>query len=153
MEKPIVAGKDITAELPLSLYEAMSIGGMSLPDGEALSIQIGLSKDMVEKLKQHARNEEDTELQANTSDYRRFVENSYEAWYMKDRTPFALVSATGELAAIIWFGPENPPHKEKGLWDTVAFRSYPPYRGKGIMTPFGKFALTTYTMLRPDRSI
>lgn len=154
MEKPVVVAEDVHVSLPLPLFETEKIGSVTLADGEILAIQLGLSEELVEKLKEHARDSGDEELQKNTSDYRRFVESSYEDWYKKDRTPFSLVSETGELAAIVWFGPEKlPAETDIAAWDTIAFRSYPPYRGKGIMTPFGAFAIDTYLSLRPDRSI
>ncbi len=154
MDKPEIIPGDLNVVLPLPLFSEKEVGTLRLSDGEELSVRIGLSEDLVQKLKEHAQDTEDTELQKNTSDYRRFVESSYEDWYKKDRTPFVLVSKTGELAAIIWFGPEKlPGEPEEGEWDTIAFRSYPPYRGKGIMTPFGTFALAAYSTMRPGRSI
>ncbi|MBU2158971.1 GNAT family N-acetyltransferase [Patescibacteria group bacterium] len=154
MGKPTFTVVDSHIELPLPLYESHIVGLVNLPDGEVLSVYAGLSKEHVEKLQAHARDMEDVELQNNTSDYRRFVENSYEDWYKKERTPFALIGANGQLAALIWFGPEKMPiESDTDSWDTVAFRSYAPYRGKGIMTPFGLFAISKYIELRPGRSI
>ena len=154
MDKPQIESMPVHLELPLALYSSERIGVMRMPDWSSLSIQFGLSREMVETLKAHALDLTDEELQNNTSDRRRFGEGSYEDWFKKERYPFALVSEANELAAIIWFGPEAFPGGEEPVsWDTVAFRSYIPYRGKGVMTPFGRFALATYLKLMPGHTV
>ena len=151
MDKPWIE-ETSTPSLPLPLYAAQEIGTLHMPDGETLSVRFGLNKELVEALKVHARSD-DAELRANTSDYRRFGEGSYEDWYKKERYPFALATKDGGLAAIIWFGPEALAGAQEGSWDTVAFRSYPPYRGKGVMTPFSRFAIAAYQKLFPEHRI
>ena len=51
----------------------------------------------------------------------------------------------------MWFGPKDAPiaEKEKALWHTIAYRSYPPYRGAGIMGDFTRFVLEYYRELNP----
>jgi len=153
MDKPQIEAFDTLPELPLPVYASHTIGSMRMSDGTALSVVFGLSKEMAEALKAHALDDTDEELQKNTSDRARFGTGSYEDWYAKDRYPFALVTDTGALAALIWLGPQAFPGEEAGEWDTMAFRSYVPYRGKGIMTPFGRFAIQTYLALKPGHRI
>jgi len=92
----------------------------------------------VRQLEERSVDHADEELEKNTSDRKRFGEESYEVWYAKGRFPFALVSPEGTLAAIIWYGPDRIPTGDDGEWSTIAFRSYRPYRGTGIMRDFSR---------------
>lgn len=137
----------------------INIGTLTSRDGDEFSICIGADKETVEKLKAKSLDTSDIELQT-TSDRVRFGEGSYEEWYSKDRTPFALLSSSGELAAFVWFGPKplgrpslkylSPEERAKELdvkedvWHTLVYRSYAPYRGKGLMTDFARFATEIY---------
>ena len=58
-------------------------------------------------------------------------------------------NSTNSLAALVWFGPELL-KKESGNWHTVAWRSYPSFRGRGLMKEFTKFAMDIYTKNVPD---
>lgn len=148
------------SSLPLPLYRSERTGSVNAKDGQEFSIVVGLDKNLVAQLKEKSLDKKDTELQNNTSDYRRFGTGSYEEWYAKERTPYALVSEDGKLAALAWFGPKplgrkslrflseeelaNERHQEKNEWHTIVYRSYDPFRGKGIMTPFVRFAMSDY---------
>src|SRR3989344_5796473 len=93
--------------LPLPVYENIKIADCTSKDGEEFSIFVGLDKNLIEQLKKYSLDENDTELQKNTGDMKRFGLGSYEDWYKKERTPFALVQKnTNTLAALIWFGPK-----------------------------------------------
>ncbi len=46
-------------------------------------------------------------------------------------------------------GPE-PLLSEEGNWHTVAWRSYNPWRGKGLMKDFTRFALDIYQKTIPE---
>jgi hypothetical protein len=134
--------------------------------GEAFTLYLGLDKGMVAQLKERSLDASDTEIQNNTSDRKRFGEGSYEEWYAKDRVPFALIhEKTGALAAVVWFGPK--PLGRKSLkylsaeelaregkddadnWHTLAYRSYPPFRGTGLMRVFIEHAMDVYRMHFP----
>lgn len=151
---------------PLPLYASETIASAKSSGGEEFEITIGLDKKAAEEIKKHALDENDEELLKNTSDRKRFGEGSYEKWYAKDRTPFCLVhKKTGALAAFAWFGPEpisrkslenaaglesrGDGKKESGGWHTIGYRSYKPFRGKGLMKDFMKFAIKIYSENRP----
>lgn len=152
---------------PLPIYETASLGRMTGRDGREFEILAGLDRDVVEQLRAKSLDETDTEIQRNTSDRERFGEGSYEVWYKKDRTPFALVTSdTRELAALVWFGPKPLGRKslkhlsaeekaqderamDAGEWHTIVYRSYPPFRGTGIMKQFTTTALEAYRSAFP----
>lgn len=134
--------------LPLPLHTCISVGTLTGKDGTPFTVLAGLDEKLVAQLKEKSLDMSDTELQHNTSDKARFGTGSYEAWYAKDRTPFAAVDASGNLAAIIWFGADMPPALVGGTqyptqekWDTIAFRSYAPYRGAGLMGAMSAFVI------------
>lgn len=142
--------------LPLPLYTSHELGKVVARTGQEFDVVVGITEVLAEQLKRLSLDMTDTELQSGTSDRSRFGEGSYEAWYSKDRTPFAAVDMEGNLAALIWFGPQDPPEtlgESNGTWDTVAFRSYRPYRGAGLMKSFSQLVFTTYRKLRPGRAI
>lgn len=146
--------------IPLPLFAMVPIGALTTRDGEELTVYMGASEEVVGALKKRSLDTSDTDIQDHTSDRVRFGEGSYEDWYNKGRTPFSLLNDAGELAAFAWFGPkplgrkslkhlskeeraaESSQHEE--VWHTVSYRAYPPYRGKGIMTPFIRFAIDIY---------
>ncbi len=126
---------------PLPIYTSIKIAEAISKDGETFSIFAGLDKEKLEQLKKLSLDKNDLEIQQNTSDLKRFGEGSYENWYRKNRTPFALIHKnTNALAALIWFGPE-PLAEKKDNYYTVAWRSYPLFRGKGLMKEFTKFVM------------
>ncbi len=142
--------------LPLPLFERIDLTPIE-KNGESFVTVVGLDQDLATQLTVRSCDKSDTALQSGTSDHKRFCKNSYEEWYKKGRIPFALVDGKGILAALIWFGPEPLPldslYKSAGEWDTIAFRSYEPYRGKGLMTPFGSFVLTFFDKHRSGRKL
>jgi RimJ/RimL family protein N-acetyltransferase len=131
-------------KLPLPIYKSIKIK----EEGD-FYVVVGLDKNLVAQLEKYSADENDTELQQNTSDKKRFVDRNYEDWYAKNRTPFALVhNKTGVMAAIIRFGPE--PLHEGCKCHTVGWRSYKPFRGTGIMKGFTKFAFDFYLEQFPN---
>jgi RimJ/RimL family protein N-acetyltransferase len=154
---------------PLPLYTSIPIGTMRGIDGDEFSVVAGLDKGLAVQLKEKSLDMSDTETQRNTSDRERFGEGSYEAWYAKNRTPFALVHTSGVLAALAWFGPK--PLGRKSLrhlsdaerakdasldaegWHTVTYRSYPPFRGKKLMKPFMRSAIDVYRRVFPEAKL
>jgi len=142
--------------LPLPLYSAIHIADAIGRDGEEFDVFIGLEKKYAEQLKKLSLDESDTELQEKTGDKNRFGLGSYEDWYKKNRTPFCLIhKRTDALAALIWFGPKpigaksskfgiEKPYEIQDEWHTISFRSYPAFRGKGIMKNFSKFVIEIY---------
>lgn len=153
------AGMEIAIEpsklpqtVPLRLFEKVFIGSAE-NKGVSFDVYLGLDEDMATRLRELSLDTDDDALMENTSDFQRFGEEGYEKWYAKDRTPFALVHRdTGELAALVWFGPkalgvkslkhlsveerDSANMMESENWHTIAFRSYPPFRGTGIMKNF-----------------
>lgn len=151
------------------IYSSEKIGSMSSKGGEPFDIRIGLSRELVEQLKKFSLDTGDTDLQENTSDYRRFGEGSYEEWYAKERTPYALINGEGKLAALTWFGPKPLGRKslrflspeelakessqEKTQWHTIVYRSYRPYRGAGLMTKFVAATMEDYLQRNPGAKL
>lgn len=139
-----------TMQLPLPLYESVMIAEAEHEDGARFSIRVGLSEEEAAQLKQLSLDESDEPIQNLTSDRRRFGEGAYEAWYAKGRVPFALIDEeSGRLAALLWFGREAL-GEEPGDWHTIAYRSYPPFRGKGIMKPFTRYVFDLYAAYYPE---
>ena len=140
-------------KLPLPLYDSETVDEMTSKDGGRFHVVVGLNRELVELLKEKSLDVHDVAVQKFTSDKKRFGEGSYEEWYAKERTPFALIdSKTGALAAVAWIGPKplgrkslkylsetelkEEAHQKKGEWHTLVYRSYAPFRGKGLMTAF-----------------
>lgn len=147
---------------PLPIYKTIKIGEAISKNEENFSIFVGLDKEIVAQLKTLSLDENDVELQKNTSDKKRFGLGSYEDWYRKGRTPFTLIhTATNTLAGIVWFGPKplgrkslkHLGNKELELdetlldndnWHTLGYRSYPNFRGKGLVKEFVIFSMNVY---------
>lgn len=145
---------------PPPIFSSTFVAWLACPGLDRLSVQYGLDTHAVSKLRDKSLNRDDVELANNTSDKRRFGDGSYERWYAKSRYPFVLTDQDHELAGLIWFGPEPVPNGvqlDQGAlvqeWDTIAFRSYPPYRGKGIMTAFSLMLLKLHKTMRPGRGL
>ena len=142
--------------LPLPLYASVHVADAICRRGEEFDVLVGLDKKYAEQLRALSLDESDTELQSNTGDYRRFGAGSYESWYQKNRTVFALIhKQTDALAAIIWFGPKPLGKKSikfggadgyetEAEWHTVSVRSYPTFRGRGMMRTFLEFSMNIY---------
>jgi RimJ/RimL family protein N-acetyltransferase len=127
---------------------------------ERFAIVAGLCQPLVRSLQERSLDTADSELTRRTSDPVRFGEGSYEAWFRKGRFAFALVNVESLLAALVWYGPshlptEVEPRHSNGpdTWDTVAFRSYPPYRGRGLMGDFSRFVFRCHSLYSPERRL
>ncbi|TSC62165.1 MAG: hypothetical protein Athens041674_558 [Parcubacteria group bacterium Athens0416_74] len=159
-----------TVHVPVPLYTSIPVGRMTDDAGESYAIVLGLSKDVIEQLREKSVDTSDEALQKNTSDFERFgKEGAYEEWYTKERTPFVLLSKDSSLAALAWFGPKAIGRKslrhlsgeelkeeykqDEKEWHTIVYRSYNPFRGRRLMTPFVQFALDTYRSFYPDAKI
>jgi RimJ/RimL family protein N-acetyltransferase len=149
----------------LPIFEMVHLGTLTR-DGEVFAIHVGLDELLVAQLKVYSLDESDEDIQRNTSDRERFGVGSYEEWYAKSRTPFALVhAATGQLAALVWYGPKGLGKKslkhlteaerasehsvDQGDWHTIVYRAYKPFRGGGIMRPFVQATLELYRAVHP----
>lgn len=157
--------------LPLPLFTSVSIGEMTGKTGETFDVVIGLDEERVAQLKKYSLDMSDKDLQENTSDHARFGEGSYEEWYAKGRTPFALIhKASGTLAALIWLGPkplgrkslkhlspeeraQDETRMDSGNWHTIVFRAYNPYRGQGLMKGFALKSIEIYKHYFPAARI
>lgn len=155
---------------PLQLYAKMKVGALRSKDGDDFSIYAGADEAIVAQLKAFSLDERDAAIQDNTSDRVRFGEGSYEEWFSKNRTPFSLIhDATGKLAAFAWFGPKPLGRKslkylsdeerakeleqKEDVWHTLVYRSYQPFRGKGIMSEFVRFAMRKYLEIHPTAKL
>jgi RimJ/RimL family protein N-acetyltransferase len=155
--------------VPLPLFESIYIGSAE-NNGEAFEVYIGLDEGMTNQLRDFSLDKADISLMENTSDFKRFGEEDYEKWYVQGRVPFALVHRdTGTLAALAWFGPkalgtksmkhisaeerENAKLADPKDWHTIAFRSYAPYRGTGIMKKFALAVTDVYTHYYPQAKL
>lgn len=146
--------------LPLPLFQSFILADGICKLGDEFDVYIGLEKKYALQLKKLSQDEGDVDLQNYTGDKARFVEGTYEDWYKQSRTVFALVhKQTDVLAALMWFGPKSLGRKSMKFeqevnadskddsendWHTIAFRSYPPFRGRGVMKNFSKFAIDIY---------
>ncbi len=161
----------LPSQVPLPLYTSISIGKAVSKTGEEFTLVIGLDKATVRELKTHSLDIADVDLHNNTSDRERFGHGSYEAWYKKNRVPFALIhSPSNQLACLMWFGPKplgrkslkhlSESEKERenevvpaGEWHTVTYRTYAPFRGQGLMKEFAKNAKEIYKRYNPNAKI
>lgn len=158
----------LPAALPLPLYRSVRIGTLETDADARFAFSLGLSEGEAAQLKTLSL-ADDPALRENTSDYERFGVGSYADWYAKGRSIFALTDEKdGALAAIVWYGPkplgrkslkhlspeeraqENESVKDAGDWHTIVFRSYPPYRGTGIMTGFAAATIDIYRRYFPE---
>ena len=142
--------------LPLPLYTSVHVADASDHEGGKYAVFMGLEKEHAQHIKKLSLDESDVELQNNTGDRKRFGEGSYEEWYAKNRTPFILVHRqTNAIAALVWFGPKSLGKKSikfgseekdeiQNNWHTVVWRSYPPFRGRGLMRTFTQFVMSVY---------
>jgi hypothetical protein len=160
----IISKKDfLDFNLPLPIYTSIYLADAIDNQQEKYNLFIGLNKDHVEQLKKLSLDDKDKELQNNTGDRKRFGLSSYEKWYSKNRTPFILIHCeTGNLAALLWFGPKslgkksikNIHNEERDIaqneWHTIAWRSYPLFRGRGLMRTFSIFAIDIYKKTNPE---
>ncbi len=159
--------EELSFSFPIAIYQAMPIEHITGRDGTAFTIYAGLTEDHAGQLKALSLDTTDEALQNNTSDRKRFGVGSYEEWYADSRTPFSVVDdATNKLAALIWFGPKaigtksishlsadeqnKVAHAETGNGHTIAYRSYPPYRGAGIMKKAVEEATAAYQAVFPE---
>ncbi len=141
--------------LPLICYEAYPIAHTTVGEFGECDIVVGLDTSMVDQLIEKSQDITDIALDL-TEDRIRFQNaDAYEKWFQKKRTPFALVhTGTNELMALAWVGPKQFPREETlDVWDTLAFRSYPPYRGSGFMTSFGRYVVQKYLEQNPTRRL
>lgn len=137
---------------PLPLYASEPQGTVTGRDGKAYQVVRGVSREAADQIKEHSLDESDKALQTGTSDHKRFGLGSYEEWYAKERYPYVLLDE-GKLAALIWYGPEPIPDGTEGEWDTIAFRSYPPYRGAGLMSAFSALVMDEHARDFPARRL
>lgn len=76
---------------------------------------------------------------------------------------FVCTTGTGGLAALVWLTPKPLPitlpegeslaEVAPEAWDAMSFRSYPPYRGRGIMQPFGSEVVAWHDAYRSGRAL
>lgn len=143
---------------PPPLYSSTVCGVLEHKEFGRLNIQYGLTRELIAQLTQKSLDLTDDELHRHTSDYLRFGVGSYEEWYAKGRHPFALTNKEQELAALVWFGPSTSPacidsDVPPQLWDTIAFRAYAPFRGRGLIKRFSEKVLSVHDALYPERPI
>jgi RimJ/RimL family protein N-acetyltransferase len=157
--------------LPLPIYKSVRIADAIGRDGSEFEVWVGLSEKHVKELRELSADPSDEALQNFTGDRKRFVIGTYEYWYKNNRSIYALVhKRTDDLAAIIWLGPkplgkksmkfsdelvdkEHDPKRMESNWHTISIRSYPKYRGKGMMKGFVRFVMDNYKNHFPHAKI
>ena len=157
MALPAIVTIGETPAVPPKVYDSVRIGELSLEVWGTCDIFVGLSENTVKNLVSRTLDTTDGALTL-THDAKRFASPMlYVTWYEKGRMPFVLIHReTASLMALVWFGEKTPPknilddalYGEK--WSTLAYRSYPPYRGTGFMTLFTKFVLDEYSARHKD---
>lgn len=169
MSRPTFSSSAQLPELPLPIYGAHQIGAVTLESFGECTVFAGMTEDIVSQLITRSQNSADEAL-ARTSDSARFATlETYATWYAQGRTPFILIhQKTNDIMALVWIGPkplgQHPAGatsmEERGVetttsavWDTVSFRSYPPYRGGGFMTSFTQYVLDTYRAQYPEHRL
>lgn len=142
---------------PPRLYEEVLVGSVHVDGGERYKVVAGLSGAHVDELCTKSRDTNDLDLFRFTQDVERFSSHeAYVSWYEKERYVWALIGDAGDIAALAWVGKKEIPndagivrHEKDTLWVTGGFRSYRPYRGIGIMTPFMEAVLQEARNLFP----
>ena len=141
-------------EFPLGIYECVKLALMDDNNLEQFSLYAGLDHNMVADVRKCSLDAKDIEL-SKTSDRERFGTGEYTKWYSKDRVPFALYhDPTQELAGLVWCGEKELPHPDRAPhvtkpWVTIAYRTYPNFRGRHLLIPFLLFALAEYRAQLP----
>lgn len=151
METYITRNDFVPEKVPLALFESHPIASLKTGSGEVFTLVLGLSQEHVEALRKKSLDETDEAIQTLTSDPKRFGKGDYASWYEKGRVPFALVDRNNQLAALVWLGRETL--TSEGDWHTIAYRSYAPYRGIGIMKALGMFIVSEYKKYYPEAQI
>lgn len=169
MGQSVVSQLHADVTVPLPLHAMVPIGTLEL-QGDLFTMYIGADERVTALLKEKSLDIHDTEIQDNTSDRVRFGEGSYETWYAKERTPYSLIHRdSGQLAAFVWFGPkplgrkslkylsleerEKEGAQKEGVWHTIVYRSYAPFRGKGLMGDFMRFVIKDYRERYPNAKL
>lgn len=116
-----------------------------------------LSHQSATQLIAFSQDDTDTVLHQNTRDATRFTKEHLHTWLAKERCMYTLMDGD-ILAAVIWHGPAQPPSTNSTDFssrecDTIAFRSYKPYRGLGLMHPFAQLVLCSYLGTRPHNTL
>ncbi|MDR3519930.1 MAG: hypothetical protein P4L63_03555 [Candidatus Pacebacteria bacterium] len=146
--------------LPLPIFHSVHIADAISKEGEEFDVLVGLNKEQVGQLKKLSLDKNDIDIQNHTGDRERFGKGLYEEWYALNRTPFCLIhKRTDALTALVWFGRKDLGKKSikfgkeeiptnrtlfEHEWHTVSCRSYPPFRGTGLMQNFTQFSMDTY---------
>ena len=151
----------------ISIYDTELIGEIIKGD-TVYQMFVGITLEQTEQLKALSLDESDVALNV-TSDRVRFGEKSFTDWFNKGRVPYTLIERDSDkLAALVWFGPkalgeksmkfqaagqENIAAAPDEVWHTLAYRSYPPFRGGGFMKEFFARAMEHYRSWFPDAKL
>lgn len=129
-------------------------------------LHVGVSENSIDQIVDYTSNENDTALQMNTGDRKRFSSREkFEDWYHDEwRLVFSLLEKNGDIAGI-WFGrPSEPPElanienrelaeKIESNTDKIhtgGIRLYPNARGKWLATPLIQRSSFYYRQTFPD---
>jgi hypothetical protein len=127
--------------LPLPIYTFINLADAIARDGEEFDVFVGLPKKYVEELQRLSTDPTDADLQKNTDDRLRFG-GAYEEWYHDHKVLFALIhKRTDSLAALAWLEPVT---YRDIIFHALSVRSYPLFRGKGIIKNFLRYILEIY---------
>lgn len=131
-------------------------------------LHLGISEKHLDNIISYTQDDEDTALQKNTSDRKRFASRSnIQKWYQDNgRRIFTLISPNGELLWITYFRPSLAPDiiekydtilcatlKHSSHKSTGGIRLYPLARGKGLAKDFLSVSERVYRSEFPDTVI
>jgi dTDP-glucose pyrophosphorylase len=128
-----------------------------------LELYLGISEKSIHEIVAYSESLEDTRLQENTSDKKRFESKERMLdWYQDaGRYVFSLVSKSGDIAGIVWYRPSLPPIiteernsqevqkliENKDVIHTGWIRIYPDFRGKWLAGPLLSLSEKYYKMI------
>jgi len=143
------------------LFERRMLGPPICKGTSVDGLEYGPDERLVEQVITYSNSESDKDLREATSDKERCKEvDAYTQRDKKGSFPFELTDERGILASLIWYGPAQPPMlnnqgrpEPDQKWDTIAFRSYPPFRGQGLMRAFVDAVLRRHASDRPDHNM
>lgn len=123
---------EATSNIDAKKYVKRFVSVLSIPKTHTnLSILKGMSKSQVAQLLTYTR--KDKLIRTQTHDFDRFKsKKTFSSWEKRGKTIYTLVNRNSKLLGIIWFSKKV----FKNYRFTLAIRTYPPVRGKGIAKKF-----------------
>lgn len=116
------------------------VNTISLPKAhQFLPVLKGIEEDQVSDLISYTG--KDRNVSVCTHDDKRFKnKKTFASWRSRGKIIYTLTTRTGKLLGIVWFARK----KFKNFHSTIAVRTYPPVRGKGLSYKFTKSVITDF---------